>query len=73
MVSTGGPWRDAVKLAVKPLEEHVADDVGEARRVHELGVEDQMAFHGVVELVADAGVKGVWQFQLLVREEPPPG
>jgi hypothetical protein len=58
---------DPVKLAVEPFEINVADDMGQTSGVHQLGIENEMALHGVPGLVSDTGVEGMWQVELLVR------
>ena len=52
---------------MEPLEEDIPDDVSETGRVHQLGIEDQMAFYGGVCGAANACVKGRWQIGFIFR------
>lgn len=57
--------RVAPHFTMKPLEENIANDVGDALVIHQIGVENQVAFFVNITRVANTRVEGVGKFQFL--------
>lgn len=57
--------RVASHFTMKPLKEHISNDVGDALVIHQIGVENQVAFFVNITRVANTRVEGVGKFQFL--------